>query len=320
MQSSQSKPEGTRGTQKGAAQALDRLIQLARVQGILDLRCLLNGPLQIDHGAEPKGIAAYHVVLAGTCLLQMPGLADLQLGAGDIVLLPRGQTHLIQILGEAKPQPPATHFNGALLVRSNVASGVPALDLLCGRFAYAYPTALIDALPDVIHVRSMDSDMDALVATMRREAEAAQPGAVVIVGAMSTALFAMTLRSWLSSAPQLAGVLALLSHARVSQAVTAMLDAPGEPWTIALLAKRAAMSRASFMRAYASLSSDTPLESLARMRMQQASQLLAHSTRKISDIAAAVGYLSEAAFAKKFKEVFQLPPGQFRAQHQTSVA
>ena len=298
--------------------ALDRLIQLARVQGVLDLRCLLSGPLEIDHQAEPEGVAAYHVVLAGQCQLQRPGTTDLKLTGGDILLLPRGQAHVIRIASAAlRPRAPESHFNGAVQVRSNVASGAAELDLLCGRFAYAYPSALIDVLPDVVLVRSNDPDLKLLVSILRRETETAMPGAQSIVGAVSGALFAMVVRHWLNETPGVTEILAVLSHPRVGLAVTAMLLAPGEPWTIALLAQRAAMSRASFMRAYASLSTQTPMEALGRIRMQQAGYLLTHSNDKIGDIAAAVGYTSETAFAKKFSETLKATPRQFRAAHRS---
>jgi AraC-like DNA-binding protein len=83
-------------------------------------------------------------------------------------------------------------------------------------------------------------------------------------------------------------------------------------WTVTRLAELAAMSRASFMRLYATLSPEPPLHFLSTIRMQLASRLLTQSSRKIVDIAAEVGYSSEAAFSKRFKEVFALPPGRYR--------
>ena len=294
-------------------QALDRLISLARIEGRLDLRCLLNGPLEVDHASEPLGVSSFHVVLDGQCALRRHGAQDVALVAGDIVLLPRGQAHVI-VLPETTlaARQPTTHFNGTVLVRSNVASGVPALDLLCGRFAYASPATLIEALPDIIKVRFTDTSLDLVVSAMRRECEAPLAGSQTIVGAMSTALFAMTLRAWLDHAPELAGVLALLSSKRVGQAVIAMLEHPGKPWSIALLADQAAMSRASFMRSYTNLSTESPLQFLGRVRMQRASGLLTDSNRSIGDVAAEVGYASETAFARKFKEIFAVSPGQYR--------
>jgi AraC family transcriptional activator of mtrCDE len=293
-------------------QALDRLIQLSRVQGALDLRCLFRGPVEIDHAPEPLGVAAYHIVLDGECALRRPGFADTQLRAGDIALLTRGDAHVIGVAGNAPPHAMQSHFNGALTVRSNHGGEGASLDLLCGRFEYATPALLIDALPDFIHLSMDDAALAALVATMRRESEEVQAGAQSIVSALSTALFTMILRAWLTRDPSLGGVLALLANRRVGQAVIAMLEKPAEAWTLERLASLAAMSRATFVRAFSALIDDTPLVLLGKIRMQLASRLLTHSTKSIDDVAAEVGYQSEAAFSKKFKETFGVAPGRFR--------
>ncbi|WP_144107261.1 AraC family transcriptional regulator [Paraburkholderia sp. BCC1886] len=294
-------------------QALDQLIRLARIQGMLDLRCLFIGPLDVDHPPEPPGTAAFHVILSGQCSLRRKGGAQVDLAAGDVVVLPRGDAHMISVSGEAAAaRMPTTLVNGAVPVRSNLEGGPPSLDLLCGRFAYAPPTPLMDALPDVIQVRFPDQPLEWMVATLRSESEEARAGAESIVTAISTALFTMILRVWLADAPRLGGILALLSHKRIGQAMLAMLGAPGEAWTLARLAEQAAMSRASFMRVYATLATEPPLQLLGTIRMQLAGRLLTESSRKIGDIAAEVGYNSEAAFSKRFKEVFALSPGRYR--------
>ena len=76
--------------------ALDRLIQLSRLQGALDLRCLLSGQWELDHPPAPPSEAVYHVVLAGSCFLKFRGKADVRLETGDIVMLPRGDAHVLQ--------------------------------------------------------------------------------------------------------------------------------------------------------------------------------------------------------------------------------
>jgi len=297
--------------------ALDRLIQLAQLSGALDLRCLLSGPLELDHAPAPAGEAVYHVVLDGACTVSRKGHAPLALDAGDIFFLPRGDAHVLSISAGAGPKPGSMEArdNGAVTVRSNCGEKTPRLDLLCGRFLHAPRALLIDVLPDVVHVSFTNASapyLGPLVAAMRREAEEAQLGAPSIVTALSTALFTMLLRAWLAGQPSLAGVLGLLANRRLGASVIAMLERPAEPWTLEMLAKEAAMSRATFMRAFSAHSESSPLALLSHMRMQLASTMLTHTNRSIADVAADVGYQSEAAFSKRFKEAYGVAPGRFR--------
>jgi AraC family transcriptional activator of mtrCDE len=124
----------------------------------------------------------------------------------------------------------------------------------------------------------------------------------------------MVLRAWLAEQPSLSGVLALLAHRRLGASVIAMLERPADPWTLEMLAKEAAMSRATFMRAFSAHSESSPLALLGHVRMQLASTMLTHTKKSIADVAANVGYQSEAAFSKRFKEVYGVAPGKFRVE------
>ncbi|SAK70307.1 AraC family transcriptional regulator [Caballeronia hypogeia] len=300
--------------------ALDKLIQLANLSGALDLRCLLSGPLELEHAPAPVGEAVYHVVLDGACTVLRPGQPPLELTAGDIFFLPRGHAHVLSIQADGHAAAQGTmeaHDNGAVTVRSNCGGAQgPGVDLLCGRFLYAPRALLIDVLPDVVHVSFSNASgayLGPLVQTMRREAEEAQLGAPSIVTALSTALFTMVLRAWLAGEPSLAGVLGLLANRRLGASIIAMLERPAEPWTLEMLAKEAAMSRATFMRAFSAHSDSSPLTLLSHVRMQLASTMLTHTKKSIADVAADVGYQSEAAFSKRFKELYGVAPGRFRA-------
>jgi AraC family transcriptional regulator, activator of mtrCDE len=302
--------------------ALDRLIQLANLSGALDLRCLLRGPLELDHAPAPAGEAVYHVVLGGTCSIVRKGQPTLTLSAGDIFVLPRGDAHVVNVSSSAaQAHSPAVRIqpNGAVNLKSNVHDGDAAeLDLLCGRFLYAPRALLIDVLPDVVHVSFSNASapyLAALIGAMRREAEDAQIGAPSIVTALSTALFTMVLRAWLAEQPSVAGVLGLLANRRLGASIIAMLERPAEAWTLDMLAKEAAMSRATYMRAFATHSESSPLALLSHVRMQLASTMLTRTKKSIADVAADVGYQSEAAFSKRFKELYGIAPGRYRTEN-----
>ncbi|WP_017904403.1 AraC family transcriptional regulator [Pseudomonas asplenii] len=296
--------------------SIDRLIGLADVRGSLDLRCRLQGDWALDHEQENAGIAPYHIVLAGECQVELPGGEKVRLGTGDILVLPDGGTHLLR--SEGRPvAPTATRVSqGGLLPLHRIGHAGPALDLLCGRFHYQRESMLFAALPPYLVVSSRDlpasDQLAALVGLLRVEADGDQAGARFLVDALSSALFTLILRVYLQQQVQASGSLALLADKRLSRAWQGMLVDPAHDWSIDSLAALANMSRATFMRAFVKVAGESPWVLLTRVRMELAHGLLSNSHLGLSDIAVQVGYQSQAAFSKKFKELYGQAPGRVR--------
>jgi AraC family transcriptional activator of mtrCDE len=316
---------------------LSRLIDLARPQASLDLRCLLSGGFDIDHEPLEAGVAPFHLVLDGGCVIETASGAQLELRAGDFMLFPRGAAHRVRDVKRSAGGPPVMlGHDGMLPVRRNDGdtTGDPSartsndtavhadVDLLCGRFVYAPGSSalLLNALPDPLHVslggaQTLDA-LQTVIALMRGEAERRQPGALAIVTALSHALFAMALRVHGERDANSAGMLALLTDARLGASVQAMLDAPERAWTISELGERAAMSRATYARHFNERAGVTVMDFLTQIRMAIASDLLLRTQRSAADIGEAVGYQSEAAFGKAFAQSVGMTPGRYRRRTQ----
>jgi len=129
-----------------------------------------------------------------------------------------------------------------------------------------------------------------------------------MLDALSQALFTLILRAHLASDGQTTGSLALLSDKRLGRAWQAMLADPAFEWTVEGLAEMASMSRATFLRAFARVAGASPWVLLTQVRMEMAFNLLSHSHLGLSDIAVQVGYQSQSAFSKKFKEFYGEAP------------
>ena len=292
---------------------LSRLIDLARPQASLDLRCLLTGGFDIDHAPMEAGIAPFHLVLDGECVVETAGGAQVALQAGDFMLFPRGAAHRVRDIGRTVATAPLTLSHDGMLPlrrndeRNDEHEGGADLDLLCGRFVYAPGSSalLLNALPDPFHV-SLGSvqtlgALQTVIALMRTEAEQRQPGALAIVTALSHALFAMALRVHGEQNASTAGVLALLADARLGASVQGMLSAPERAWTIAELGERAGV---------------TVMDFLTQIRMTIACDLLRRTQRSAAEIGEAVGYQSEAAFGKAFAQSVGVTPGRCRRRPQ----
>jgi AraC-like DNA-binding protein len=59
---------------------------------------------------------------------------------------------------------------------------------------------------------------------------------------------------------------------------------------------------------------------LTRWRLQLAARTLERTSRGVAEIAADVGYESEAAFNRAFKREFGQPPGRYRSDQKCASA
>ncbi|PQV54970.1 AraC family transcriptional regulator [Paraburkholderia sp. BL21I4N1] len=318
---------------------LSRLIDLARPQASLDLRCLLSGGFDIDHAPMEAGIAPFHLVLGGACLIETTGGGDVALRPGDFVLFPRGAAHRVRNVARTSATAPLTQsHDGMLPIRRNdghvggdgnngnalatQAATQPDVDLLCGRFVYSPGSSalLLNALPDPFHVSLGGTQtlgpLQTVIALMRAEAEHRQPGALAIVTALSHALFAMALRVYGEQNASTSGVLTLLADARLGASVQSMLSAPERAWTIAELGDLAAMSRATYARHFNERAGMTVMDFLTQIRMTIACDLLLRTQRSAAEIGEMVGYQSEAAFGKAFQQSIGETPGRYRRRPQ----
>jgi AraC-like DNA-binding protein len=83
-------------------------------------------------------------------------------------------------------------------------------------------------------------------------------------------------------------------------------------WTVERLARAVGLSRPVFARQFVRMLRLSPMRYLAHRRMEVAAELLHGSEASLAEIAAHVGYRSEFAFGRAFKQHHGLPPGTFR--------
>lgn len=295
---------------------IDKLINLANVRGSLDLRCQFQGDWARAHGQETLGKAPYHIVLAGECRVEFPDGQRLPMRAGDILLLPRGAPHVLHSPGRTvAPTSPEILAGGALPVH-RIGGASADLDMLCGAFHFNRASLLFASLPDYLVIPSgalpAAGPLPALVAVIRGEADGDNVGARFLLDALSQALFTLLLRAHLATQAPQDGALALLGDKRLAKVWQALMEDPAHDWTIERLAGIASMSRASFMRAFVRVAGVSPWVLLTNVRMELAFRLLSDGHLGLSDIAVQVGYQSQAAFSKKFKEVYGQAPGRVR--------
>ncbi|MEF7612471.1 AraC family transcriptional regulator [Aquincola sp. MAHUQ-54] len=278
---------------------LDRLLDLAAVDGRLDVRCELAPGWQIDEAARAEREMPYHVLLAGTAVIDGPGLPPTPLGPGDVALLTAGGAHRLRQAGAAD-----------------------AGGLLCGRFIVSTAAWALfrTLLPPLIVVRAAGTD-DAqagrratLVALLKAETDTLPPGSAGVLRHLSAALFGLSLRGAVHGPEPAPGLLALAAHPRLQGVVLGVLAEPGGAWSIEDMAERAHLSRSSLIRTFQAAASVSPAAFLTAVRMAEAARRLRDTHESVAAIGEAVGYASEAAFQRAFKRETQLTPAAWRAR------
>src|SRR3546814_8967350 len=133
---------------------------------------------------------------------------------------------------------------------------------------------------------------------MRAESAAENLGGLAMRNALSTALFAITLRLASEAAQSPDGLLALADNPRLAPALTAMFNEPSRPWTLPELARLCNISRATFIRHVQERLGRSAMDLLTDIRMTVAANALRSSDMSTGAVAELAGYKSEAAFQR----------------------
>lgn len=195
------------------------------------------------------------------------------------------------------------------------------VEFLCGEFRYQGPLRplLLDALPSPLRIPLLGSEsrqaLELVLALIHQELNREQQGSGAVLTALSQVLLAMGLRAHASDPNGALGLIGALQDTRIGRSLQAMLATPAHPWSVDELATLAAMSRATYFRHFRQRLGCSVWEFMVRVRMVRAGELLRQPDHlPIGEVAQRVGYQSEAAFAKAFKQLTGLAPGKFRQQ------
>ena len=264
---------------------------------------------------------AFHLLTAGSAWLEVQGLAEpVRLAAGDLVILPRGEGHLVRdspkspvkwldrILAETPP------VNGHL----SHGGGGERSELLCGGFGVERLTArpLLEALPTVVHLRgSGGRSPEWLVSLIRMiavEMASTGPGSEAVVTRLTDALLAQALRQCLADADRAIGGSTAVSDPQVARALRLIREHPDRPWTVPKIAAAVSLSRSAFAERFRAATGETPMRSLTHYRMARAAEYLRATRAGIREIARLTGYDSEVSVTKAFRRQYGTSPGAYR--------
>jgi AraC-like DNA-binding protein len=274
-------------------------------------------------------LVLYHLLIDGDGFVEMEDGQSVVLTPGDIVIFPHGDPH--HMSSGKGTRPPFPNYGIAPKIKARDLSPLRAGGGgAVSRFVCGYMTCdphlsrpILNGLPPVfkVNVRTDSSGhwLETSIMHLVEEAVSGRVGSEAMLAKLSEALFVDTLRRYVDSLPeQHSGWLAGARDPIVGRSLALLHGRVAHPWTIADLADQVGISRSGLVERFSRYLSEPPMTYLTRWRLQLAAESLKKTSRGVADIAADIGYESEAAFSRAFKREFGQPPGQYRSDQRGS--
>jgi AraC family transcriptional regulator, alkane utilization regulator len=300
----------------------DQVVRDFRVGSTVLCRSVMAPPWGFGIAGRESG--TFHMVIEGQGWLEVedaPG--PIAMRAGDVAILPTGKPHWMRdSLGSTAP--PLT----SILAIHDVVDGElrfggddgPRTEVVCGLFSFEDDRrpGWIERLPSVVVSEAKADEgrwRPGVIEALREEARRPTDGGSFVVDRLIESLIAGAIRAELTgsrgdgSAPTTA-----LGDDRIGPALARLHDDPAHPWNVRMLADAAMMSRSAFAERFRILVGQPPMRYLTELRLTRASRLLRSTDATLSEVARSVGYGSEDALSRAFKNRFGEAPSAFRAR------
>ncbi|SAL41015.1 AraC family transcriptional regulator [Caballeronia sordidicola] len=264
----------------------------------------------------------YCVILEGGCRIAIDGHEPLELISGDFVLIPAAYGVAMSSL--VPPSPNVETLAPIALGNNEFRLGDPdrSIDarMMAGHCSFGSPDAslLVSLLPQLVHVRG-EQRLATLVQLVRDETREQRPAREVVLSRLLEVLLIEALRSAATTdAPP--GLVRGLSDGRLAAAIRGMHEHPTRAWTVAELARKAALSRSAFFERFSRAVGVAPMEYLLTWRMALAKDLLRRNEGRVAEIAQRVGYGSASTFSVAFTRHVGRPPTQYAREEQAAAS
>jgi AraC-like DNA-binding protein/mannose-6-phosphate isomerase-like protein (cupin superfamily) len=281
------------------------------------------GPDQVGlvMSSVPAYVIAYHYIVEGSIHLRFEGEQPIQVNAGEIVVFPSNERH---VLGSDLDMAPisakdlVTPPQNGDMARIVHGGGGALTHVMCGFLGTDTPNdPLIEFLPNVLQLDvSKGTSADWIQSSFRFAAHETASGRVdspSVLARLAECLFMEAVRSYVAAMPEeQRGWIGGLRDPVVGRALALLHTRRDHPWSAEELASAAGLSRSAFADRFTRVMEEPPMRYLARQRIHFAAQRLRTSHETVARIAFEAGYESEAAFNRAFKRQLGVPPAVWR--------
>jgi AraC-like DNA-binding protein len=316
---------------------LSEVLKSVRLEGALFLNAKFTAPWCIrgrygmasikQRLAGADHVLMFHFLTHGACKVRLvDGGDEVEVVAGDLVLFPRDDRHLIGSDLQLAPLE-ADHLIDAAAVDApnpefisiGHGGGGTTTRFVCGYFACGRSLCrpLFEALPRVLRVRLGDEQASLLWRQLARAgvnvSNSKVAGRESTLAKLAELMFVEALRRHvLTLPPDGKGWLAAIRDVPIGRALALLHGDPARAWTVDALASEVALSRSLLAQRFAALVGEPPMQYLTRWRLALAARELRAGSEPIARVAARSGYETESAFSRAFKREFGLPPATWR--------
>lgn len=268
-------------------------------------------------------VIEYHVVTSGSCWGGLIDEAPIRLEAGDVIVFPQGDAHVMSSAPGMLEAPDEESLARAQTNRLPISvridgGGAQRTEVICGFLGCdTRPfNPLLATLPRVIHVPRREGDdgvIEQFVKLALSESTARRAGGECVLARLSELLFVEIVRRYLTTLPaENAGWLAGLRDEAIGRALGKLHARPAHDWSLEELAREIGSSRSVLAERFAHFVGVPPMQYLAQWRMQLASTMLAGTSMNLAEIADRVGYGSETALSRAYKRWVGVAPAEWR--------
>jgi len=296
--------------------ALSDVLRVVQLTGAVYLDGAFSAPWCVNVPADSllcsaylppsERIVSFHLVTEGTCWAALPDDPDnaLQVNAGEVIVVPQGETHMLGSSTDLSPVLLAPLLTRQVettpgeVMTIAYGGGGAATRMVCGFLAAQEirRNPLLSALPRLFKVGMRGSSASWLESSLRfaaAEAASAHAGTATVLAKLAELLFVHAVRGYVDTmSDDRKGWLAGLRDRFIARALALMHARPAQPWTVEDLARQVGMSRSALAQRFADLLGVPPMQYLAQWRLQLAAQQLRLSDRPLASIAEDVGYES----------------------------
>ena len=267
----------------------------------------------------PVEMIEVHYVLEGTLHHTVDETQSLEAPAGTMLIVPPERLQHLATSDDARTERDCYDVcipvREGMLVVDATEGQKPTVRVACGA---VMPNPLGSFGPLKSLTRPVVEDLSdypvvsAAFSALLEEVKAPKEGTSAMMSALMKSCLVVLLRRHLERSRLLGTAPAVFQDARLSRAITAILNLPAAPHSLASLAKEAAMSRSAFAHDFKAAIGMTPMEFVARVRLDLAYRYLETTGMGVEGIATAVGFSSRSHFSHLFREHYGVDPSSFR--------
>lgn len=301
---------------------LSDILNTLNLQGTLYFRTDFSPPWALTVPAY-NNVARFHLVVHGRCFVSVNGGDYIELAAGDMIMIPRGATHVLAHSRDAQPAPlervlEESGYTGKGVLTVGAGDLNAATHLVCGHLSFRDKAThpIIESLPDYLLLtnacRAKYVLLDEVLRLITRLMSVEQLGSEASITRLSEILLIEMLKSGAHRDEQLEAKISAYQDPKIGQSLQLIHSKPDQPWTVESLASEVAMSRSRFAHRFNELVGTGPMSYLSDWRLQKALSLLENPRLSVQQIAAETGYQSPSAFSRAFSIKFGQAPSEYR--------